>query len=234
MRRFVILLAALSALAAPVALAPTAAAGGPTSVLLVDPTTGRTAALYITDPDYALLEQQVAAEPQGEPQKVDESLGDRGQGEAVTVTWLIHDVSVWRVDRIFYTAPGGTWVLTQTAIDGRDPFAVTGFWHRPASAVQLRAMLDRIVFEPAVRTAVTTRVATTTVTAAAPVVPAAAAAPTGPGGANGGWLWGIVGVAAGAVGTVVVIQLLTLAARRRSVHAGPHDPTMPVSGGALV
>ena len=193
MRRFVVLLAALSALLAPVALAAPAAAGGPTSVLLVEPGTGRTGSLYISDPDYALLEQQLQSDPQGELQKVDESLGDRGQGASVTVTWLIHDVSIWRVDRIFYSAPDGPWVLSQADLDGGDPFTVVGVWHRPASAVQLRAMLDRIVLQPGTRTAVATKLATTTVTttAAAPL-PAVAAPPTAEA-PTGGWVWGCWG-----------------------------------------
>ncbi|MFN0281424.1 MAG: hypothetical protein ACKVZ6_05580, partial [Kineosporiaceae bacterium] len=41
--------------AASVALAAPGAAGGPTSVLLVDPATGRTAALYATDAEYQRL-----------------------------------------------------------------------------------------------------------------------------------------------------------------------------------
>ena len=194
MRRFVVLLAALSALLAPLALAAPAAAGGPTSVLLVDPESGHTGALYLSDPDYALLEQQLQSDPQGDPQKVDESLGDRGQGASVTVTWMIHDVSVWRVDRIFYSAPDGPWVLSQANLDGGDPFSVVGVWHRPASAVQLRAMLDRIVLRPESRPAAT-RVATTTVTAtAAAPLPAAAAPAARPGprpavGCGVCWVW---------------------------------------------
>ncbi|MGI8644742.1 MAG: hypothetical protein ACR2JD_00210 [Nocardioides sp.] len=35
-------------------------------------------------------------------------------GIHLNVTWLAHDVSVWRSDRLVLDAPGGPWLVTQT------------------------------------------------------------------------------------------------------------------------
>ncbi|HET7477155.1 MAG TPA: hypothetical protein VFJ97_14195 [Dermatophilaceae bacterium] len=92
MRRMlaVLLLACSVVLGSPVQ----ALAGGPTSVLMASPTTGHAAALYASDLDYQVLQDVLASGPAvPEPPLSD-------QGTAVTVTWLIHDVTVWRVDRV--------------------------------------------------------------------------------------------------------------------------------------
>lgn len=124
-------------------IAAPATAGGPTSVLLVDPGTGETASLYADDADYEALALMVGAfEPNGAPGKVDRSGASHESGPGVTVTWLIHDVQVWRVDRIFADAEGGPWISTQLNLDDKV------FWHRAADGQALTALLDRLVLDP--------------------------------------------------------------------------------------
>ena len=110
------LLATLALGVVPGIAAGPAAAGGPTSVLLSSPSLGRTASLYTTDTAYTELAEQVGAFTSG-------GKGERGPstdptGESVTATWLIHDVQVWRVDRIYLDAAGGPWIATQQVLGG--------------------------------------------------------------------------------------------------------------------
>lgn len=92
-------------------------AGGPTSVLLAAPGASATG-LYHTDPEYDELRRLVGIAPADGA--ATSSRGDSRPeaadriGPYVTVTWLIHDVHVWRVDRIYYEAPGGPWIYTET------------------------------------------------------------------------------------------------------------------------
>ena len=110
-RRTLTLLAALFAVAA---LGTTPAhAGGPTSVLLSAPP--HVLAVDYEDPAY------------GELQRVTESGGSTSAGSAgdveehasgrfVRATWLIHDMSVWRIDIIYPDAPGGPWIATTESL----------------------------------------------------------------------------------------------------------------------
>ncbi|TDD69310.1 hypothetical protein E1262_13395 [Jiangella aurantiaca] len=113
-----------------VAAAP-ASAGGPTSVLLVSPSTGLSASLYTTDEAYTTLMTQLDAEPVAAP--------DRGVapphvgGDQIVVTWMVHDVQPWRVDRITFDGDGlPEWVHTTQAMGaGPIEFDDAGLWHRP-------------------------------------------------------------------------------------------------------
>lgn len=131
----VLVLGALLFLAAP------ASAGGPTSVLLVSPSTGRTASLYATNEEYTTLMSQLDAEPAADPSRgmTTPYIG----GDQIVVTWMIHDVQPWRVDRITLDRGGlPEWVHT-TQSTGADPIAFdeAGLWHRPADAAALAGLL---------------------------------------------------------------------------------------------
>jgi len=105
-----------------------AEAGGPTSVLMVVPGTGQTSSLYTGDGDYEALANTVGAfSPDGATGKVDGSPTDHASGTGVTLTWLIHDVQVWRVDRVYLDAEGGPWILSTEDHSG------TGIWDKPAT-----------------------------------------------------------------------------------------------------
>src|ERR671931_11148 len=68
------------------------------------------AALYATDEAYGRLERLLVENPSPDPAAPDVHGGPGS--DAINVTWLIHDVSVWRVDRVFTDAPGGPWIET--------------------------------------------------------------------------------------------------------------------------
>lgn len=127
-----------------------ASAGGPTSVLLVLPGTGQTASLYHVDTDYAALAGLVGAVDGSGSGTVDGSGASHNQGQAVTLTWLAHDVHVWRVDRIYFDAAGGPWISTQTGT-GESSGSVldtAAVWHRPERGKELAALLDRLGVSP--------------------------------------------------------------------------------------
>ena len=134
---------ALAVVAAlPVVSAAPAQAGGPTSVLLVAPGGGGTAALYYDQEEYSELARLLG--DAGDPAATGGSSGrDHATGSQVNVTWLIHDVAVWRVDRIYLDAPGGPWVATQVSF-GPDVTSAPVSWRRPAEPKALVALLDRL------------------------------------------------------------------------------------------
>ena len=138
-------LAALIALLAAVswfAAAQSASAGGPTSVLLANPQTGRVAALYHTDKAYDRLADAVGAYASengstNRPGAVTEDF----TGE-IRLTWLIHDMSIWRIDRVHATAEDGMWVQTVVRTDGGNVLDQPGSWHRPVDAKALATALQ--------------------------------------------------------------------------------------------
>jgi hypothetical protein len=129
-RRLVVAFAVLIAgPAAWAASAEPASAGGPTSVLLSDPVSGRVGALYHTQADYQRLAEVVGA------YKPDE--GEINQPDAVhngtheyRLTWLIHDMRVWRIDLLYETADG-LWINSKVDQTGdQDPLAQMGRWNQ--------------------------------------------------------------------------------------------------------
>lgn len=137
--------ATLAALALAAGTATPAAAGGPTSALVVNGGSGDAAALYATDPGYAALDKAIG----DDGERVDPLLTEADLGGAdarqVTVTWLQHDVHVWRVDTLYPDARGGA-VVSRGA--GEDPTA-SQTWRRVAHPERLGALLDRLgVAEP--------------------------------------------------------------------------------------
>lgn len=139
--------AALSAvvLAASLVLgAGSASAGGPTSALLVEPASGRSASLTYVDKDYADLMALVGADD-GSAGAIDTSGATHDNVPEVTVTWLVHNVSVWRVDRIYLTAKGGPWIATHVAaMESDDIFAAPPVWHTATDGTKLVTLLERL------------------------------------------------------------------------------------------
>lgn len=124
-----------------VASAPVSA-GGPTSVLLVSPSTGRTEALYATNEAYATLLSQLVPEPVADPGpdvRPEPGIG----GDQVVVTWMVHDVQPWRVDRITFDDAGlPEWINTAQAMGaGPIPWDGPGVWHRPPDPEVLHDLL---------------------------------------------------------------------------------------------
>ena len=148
MARLAALLAVVTAAltAVGVAVASPSSAGGPTSVLLVNPATGRVAALYATDPRYQRLADLVGAfdaapAPSPRPRASGGGYGVVDAG-GVNVTWLVHDVQVWRVDRIHVDAAGHVGIETQQDISGGSIWDVQPVAHEPSNPRDLVALLD--------------------------------------------------------------------------------------------
>ncbi len=190
-----------------------ASAGGPTSVLLSLPGEGRVAALYHTDADYAsLLELVGLTDPTSASSRSEQT---HEGGQVVTLTWLIHDVQVWRVDRVHLGRSGRPWVETRQLVDERSVWEVAAVWHRAHR--RLTALLDRVV--PKGGTA-------TFAGASAPAPLTPDPAPSGEedsGSQRGtGVAWAAAGLLAGALLTAATTGLLGVHRRRRPAY--PDDP----------
>lgn len=150
MRRCRAALAVLTITLTSLVVAGPASAGGPTSVLLVVPGTGQTASLYTGDADYEALAASVGAfEASGVAGTVDPSGTSHEHGTGVTLTWLIHDVEVWRVDRVYVGADGGPWISTQSVAGGSGTIWDSPVvWHTAARGKELAALLDRLGVSP--------------------------------------------------------------------------------------
>ncbi|WP_215448636.1 hypothetical protein [Streptomyces sp. ATCC 21386] len=128
------------------------AAGGPTSVLLVSPTSQRTASLYGTQEEYGDLEKLLARAggelDQGReeaPRWGREDIWGERISDMVSVTWMIHDVTPWRLDRVYTAAPDtkDIWIHTTLVAGEEDPGAEgVGVWHRAKQPDQLRKLLN--------------------------------------------------------------------------------------------
>jgi hypothetical protein len=209
-RRTLALLATLLAVAA---LGATPAhAGGPTSVILSAPP--HVVAVGYEDPVY------------GELQRVTENGGSTSAGSAgdveehasghfVRATWLIHDMSVWRIDIIYPDAPGGPWIATTESLTtGRVPETPT--WHLATDGAALVKLLDALKllhgqsfdggpttldYLPAPASEPS---AVQPSAAAQPPATAQAASP----GTFTGWRWTIPGFLVGAAAAVLAVRLL--------------------------
>jgi len=119
-----------------------AAAGGPTSVLVTSPTSGQATALYYSDEQYGKLQQLLGPEGKGSRDKPPEA--DLTRAGQINVTWLAHDISPWRIDRVFpaESRPGAVWI--HTAADVPENTNLNGYWHRAEHPAQLRALLRKL------------------------------------------------------------------------------------------
>lgn len=190
MRRIVLTLL-LALLAAGLLPAPPAVAGGPTSVMISAP--GRAAAgLYYADADYQRLSELVMG--------VGGDGSSHERGDYVTLTWLIHDVTPWRVDRVYRGEGGTAWVSTREDVGGGDLWAAEPVWHRADPA--LLRLLGRLLADGDAGTADRAAVATPAVTASGPT--------TRPVGSLGGLAVGLV------AGAALVLGIQRVRARGRA------------------
>ncbi|MFF4348105.1 hypothetical protein [Streptomyces sp. NPDC001530] len=143
MRRLRELLAVMGALAvAFVAVllgAPSAMAGGPTSVLVVSPESAESASLYYSDKEYEEL-TRLLGEPGAGTREEPPGLG-AAAGHQLNVTWLVHDVSPWRVDRVYPDSPRSkdVWIHTTTDLP-----SMNGYWHKAEHPAQVRALFKKL------------------------------------------------------------------------------------------
>jgi hypothetical protein len=205
-----------TALLSALLLAPSSAwAGGPTSVLLVSPSAGRSAALYYSDSAYTQLETLLNERRELAPTAVGD---EHAIGDYITVTWLIHDVSIWRVDRIYLGAPGGPWVATQSVIgDFPGPTSSAGpgpsldipaVWHAVSGRAPLTALLAKVGLLGTSPVASSASALAPTVAAPAPgTTPLGSASEVSTSaGHSSVWLWAIAGLVLGAFGTLLIGQ----------------------------
>jgi hypothetical protein len=112
--------------------------------LLVEPGSGRSASLTYVDDDYAALMGLVGADDGGAG-RVDQSEANHARGRHVMVTWLIHNVTPWRVDHIYVDAQGGPWIATHVrSPDSDDMFDAPAVWHTADDGPKLTALLERL------------------------------------------------------------------------------------------
>ena len=119
-----------------------AQAGGPTSVLMTNPATGHAHALYYSDRAYERLGSGVGAfgaesGSADRPQSVVDDFGSE-----IRLTWLIHDMSIWRIDRVHITTQDGTWVETLVEVADGDIYSRPASWHRAADLKLLMGSLN--------------------------------------------------------------------------------------------
>ncbi|WP_225860575.1 hypothetical protein [Streptomyces triticiradicis] len=193
-------------LAVALSAAPSALAGGPTSVLVVSPESSEGAALYYSDARYCEL-MRLLGEASSGSRKDPHGLGV-ADGHQLNVTWLVHDVSAWRVDRVYPDAPRSrdVWINTTT-----DMTTMNSYWHKARHPAQVRALFKKLGVLGKAKQRGDGGIRpgpwqTPEVTSAAPAparTPAPAAGPaTRTAAATGDgtdWWWAIPGAAAGAV-----------------------------------
>lgn len=176
---------------------PPATAGGPTSVLIVSATTGRTASLYYADKRYTELERLLGPLHQGTRTRPPHLA--TASGQHINVTWMVHDVTPWRVDQI--ALPDGSqdaWIHTSTRItDGND-----GAWHRAKQPAKLRALLAQLGVTATGASAPAAQPTPRGDLHMAPTPAAASATDDDTGGAL--WWWAVPGLATGAVLALVL------------------------------
>lgn len=201
-----------------------AVAGGPTSVVLVAPS-GATASLYVTDSEYGLLHHSLGENPA--PEAGAPGGGLAPSGARFTITWLIHDVAVWRVDQFATPTDANPWILTRFSVDDAITLGESGVWHHAADPTLLVNLLDRL----GLLDGSTTRpVAAAEGAAPAAVTPAVGAGEPTDTDAPAVWPWLLPGLLAGgllgAVGRPAA--RLVLRARRRAQRAGPRQQVIDV------
>ncbi len=117
---------------------PSAVAGGPTSVLLANYETGRSAAALNGSDAYSELQAVLGTE--SPPAGTTPPAAVTASEASVRLVWLIHDVSPWRIDNV-HLVGSDVWVETYVNTTGTDPYAGTPTWHRPERGDDLVASL---------------------------------------------------------------------------------------------
>jgi hypothetical protein len=221
-----LLVAVLGTLGWALSAAP-AYAGGPTSVLLVDRVTGKASALYYEHPAYDQLSRSVEVADLAKASIHRPSTVSAAYDNHIMLTWLAHDVWVWRIDEVYITDDDGIWVSTQADLTGAgDIVEQTAHWHRPADDKALLAAISATGLLPRAGQASTHRtvpptfpssesqdtgaVSPTTSNASATAVPATTSA-----GSTGG-ASGLMAAGAGVAGFVVGAGGVLLYRRARS------------------
>lgn len=150
-RRIAVLLAVL---ALGLVLAPVAAAGGPTSVMIVEYPQGKATALRAESKEYQDLHRLLlAGAPLQGSAKPPPGLSENEPSlPMVRVTWFVHDVQAWRADEVYFgDAPKDVWVHSRadqpdaTSASGAGTanswLAAEGVWRQPTDGPEVRQFL---------------------------------------------------------------------------------------------
>ncbi|MGC4943019.1 hypothetical protein [Kribbella sp. DT2] len=175
-----------------------AQAGGPTSVLLSAPGIPKVVATGYTDAKYDALMSSVGMQAKNHP-----GWEAEGNGRVVRATWMIHDMSVWRLDLIYPDAEGGPWVASFESSTGTMPDKP--IWHPAADGQALNRVLGELGLL-AQKGYETSGRATPKVAVTDDVTTAAAAATTSDGNAFTGWRWALPGALVGAVLALAAVK----------------------------
>ena len=217
--------------------AGTASAGGPTSALLVSPGEQYATALYYSDPEYGQLQELLGEAPAAGASTASQP-ADTGSNY-VTITWLIHDVSIWRIDRVFLPANGEPLIVTQEMWD--DQGNATGMFpgqdgndtavhHRSADPAALISLLTKLGLvdagssDPADNAAQPAAASDLVAADSALVAEISAPEPTAdPAGAPAWWV--LAGLVVGIAGCALTIRFIPAVRRRLlSSDANSADP----------
>lgn len=108
-------------------------------MLLASPESGETASLYYSDEEYGELEQLLGAPGKGTRDKPPEA--GLTAARQINVTWMLHDVTPWRLDRVFPLYEGqDVWIHTAANLDR----TTNGTWHRADHPGRLRTLLKEL------------------------------------------------------------------------------------------
>ncbi|HXH77480.1 hypothetical protein [Nocardioides sp.] len=221
-RSLTIAVLALWVLVGIVGLPGPAQAGGPTSVLISQPGTGQVTGLYTGTAAYAELERLLAASPEA-VEEPPESGGAR-----YTMTWLIHDVSPWRIDSV-HMAPDGTASVSTTFVNGSEQLGPEGSqstWRAVTDGEKLAALLDRLFSGEPVAAEPPVAEEAPAIEAAPTVAPVTPAAPETRWFTLAGWRWVVPGAAGGlAIGLLASRRRAPAEPRRMLLDRGMEGPT---------
>ncbi|WDF40730.1 hypothetical protein PBV52_30080 [Streptomyces sp. T12] len=186
-------------------------------MLLVSPESTETAALYYADEEYGELERLLGTAGKGTRDKPPEA--GLTVARQINITWMIHDVTPWRLDRVYPVHKGqDVWIHTAANLDS----TTNGTWHRADHPSQLRALLKKLglmgkvsdegraaIFPPGWEEGGTDDAAKDSsglpADAADKATEASPAQGAGSGPSDGtGWWWALPGAAAGAVLALVL------------------------------
>ncbi|MCX5361282.1 hypothetical protein OG864_21465 [Streptomyces sp. NBC_00124] len=191
--------------------AGSASAGGPTSVLIVSPGSTETASLYHSDKKYGELQRLLGEPDAGTADKPPEA--DLAAGPQINVTWMLHDVTPWRVDRVHPAVDSkAVWIHTAANLDA----STNGTWHRAEQPAVLRGLLENLGVmgeasggDYSVEYPPPWDMYGTEPAEATEPTPAAAPAQRPGSGDGADWWWALPGLAAGAVLALVLRPFAT-------------------------
>jgi hypothetical protein len=167
-------------------------------VLITQPESGKATGLYYTSDEYVDLERLVqTSEPVDAPPP--ESL----DGTTYIVTWLVHDVMIWRTDFVHIGALGGPYVLTRT-LENDGVMGERSTWARVTDGKALARLLERALDGRPAQTLLEPSTPQTSAPEAAAGTPTPAAEPATRWFSLSGWRWAVVGLLGGLLASVVV------------------------------